>query len=335
MAAGMLAASSPPGTLIRAVRATARTRRLSPRTEDVYVGWIRRFVRFCDLKHPTTVGVAEVSAFLSYLAVERGVSASTQNQALAALLFLYRDVLAADLPELDHVVRAKRRRRLPVVLTREEVARLLTRLGGVEQRVASLLYGCGLRLLEALSLRVKDVDLAGAQLTVRGGKGNKDRVVALPRALTVALTRQLEEAKRVHEQDLAGGTGGVPLPGAFGAKVPRAPRELQWQWVFPASRVYFDPDAGEHRRHHLHETVLQRAVPFAATRAGITKRVTCHTLRHSFATHLLEDGVDLKTLQLLLGHRDVRTTMIYTHVSLERRGGLQGAVDRLLPGGVG
>ena len=326
---------SPPGTLLRAVRSVARTRRLSPRTEDAYTGWIRRFVLFCELRHPSVVGTAEISAFLSYLAVDCQVAASTQNQALAAILFLYRDVLALELAGIEDVVRAKRRRRLPVVLTREETAGLLACLDGVERRVALLLYGCGLRLLEGLRLRIKDVDLAQAQLTVRAGKGDKDRVVAFPRSLTPMLVAQIEGARRVHEQDLAEETGGVPLPGAWDRKAPLASQSLQWQWVFPATRTYVDDGTGERRRHHLHESALQRMVPLAAARAGISKRVTCHTLRHSFATHLLEDGVDLPTLQKLLGHRDVRTTTIYTHVSLDRRGGLQGAVDRLLPGGLG
>lgn len=317
-------------TLLRDVRRATRIRRLSGRTEEAYVGWIHRFVRFCDWKHPKELGAAEVSAFLSHLAIDNGVAASTQNQALAALLFLYRDVLTVELPWLDQVVRAKRPQRLPVVLTRDEVRRLFVQLSGTHRRVALLLYGCGLRLLEALTLRVKDVDLSQAQLTIRAGKGDKDRVVALPRSLVAGLTQQLAEVRRLHEEDLAEGIH-VALPDAFERKAPQGSRDLQWRWVFPATRPYVDEALGEVRRHHFHETALQRVVPYAAARAGISKRVTCHTLRHSFATHLLEDGVDIRTLQTLLGHRDLRTTMIYTHVSLERRGGLQGAVDRLLP----
>ena len=277
--------------------------------------------------HPNDLGPAEVRAFLSSLATRDQVSAGTQNQARAALVFLYRDVLRLPLDSLDGVVSAKRPRRLPSVLDREEVRRVLDEMTGVPQLVTSLLYGSGLRLLEALQLRVKDVDRKSREITIRSGKGDKDRVTVLPDALLDGLAAQLLDARRVHDADLARGGGETFLPPAFARKSPNAPREWKWQFIFPAGRTYRDGVTDVERRHHLHETVIQRAVHDAAARSAVAKRVTCHTFRHSFATHLLESGYDIRTVQELLGHSDVRTTMIYTHV-LNRGGrGVRSPMD--------
>jgi integron integrase len=275
------------------------------------------------------LGEKEVAQFLSALAVEKRVSAATQSQALSALLFLYREVLDQRVAWIDDIVRAKRPQRLPVVLTRAEVKLLLERLEGVQWLMASFLYGAGLRLLECLRLRIKDVDVVANQLIIREGKGNKDRITMLPTVVKAPLVAHLERVRALHESDLVQGFGKVYLPNALERKYPHANREWGWQWVFPASHISVDPRSGEQRRHHLHESVLQRAVKEAARQAGISKPTTCHTLRHSFATHLLEDGYDIRTIQELLGHQDIKTTMIYTHV-LNRGGkGVQSPVDRL------
>jgi integron integrase len=333
-----------PRKLLAQLRAALRVRHYSPRTEEAYVAWTRRFVLFHDRQHPATLGLAAVRTFLTDLAVTRRVSASTQSQALAALLFLYREVLGTPLPGVldgdgGGVVRAKRPRRLPTVLTRAEVRAVLEALAAGAPGtapyalVARLLYGAGLRLLEALRLRVKDVELERRELLVRGGKGGKDRVTLLPASAVAPLRAQLAAARVVHGRDLTEGGGRVALPGALARKLPGAGRSWGWQWVFPATSRYRDPATGEPRRHHLHETAVQRAVRDAARRADLTKRVTCHTFRHSFATHLLAAGYDIRTVQELLGHKDVRTTMIYTHV-LNRDGrGVVSPADLLAPGG--
>jgi len=313
--------------LLDRVRAAIRVKHYSRRTEKAYVGWIRRFVLFHGKRHPATLGAAEVTAFLSHLAVRRRVSASTQNQALCALLFLYREVLEMDLPWLDELVRAKRPQRVPVVLDRAEVRALLAHLHGTPWLVASLLYGAGLRLLEAMRLRVKDVDFQRREIVVRDGKGAKDRRTLLPGSVRRPLAEHLRRVRRQHVADLATGRGEAPLPVSLARKYPAAGREWGWQWVFPATRHYRDPATGRRRRHHLHESVVQRAVKRAAREAGLVKPATCHTLRHSFATHLLEAGYDIRTIQELLGHRDVSTTMIYTHV-LNRGGrGVRSPLD--------
>jgi integron integrase len=315
-------------TLLEVVRARLRTERYSVRTERAYLGWIRRFVLFHRKRHPEQLGEPEVSAFLSHLATESRVSASTQNQALAALLFLYQKVLGRELEWLGAMVHAKRPAHLPVVLSREEARALLAHLEGPTRIVAGLLYGGGLRLLEALRLRVKDLDFDRREIVVRRGKGQKDRHTVLPNALVEPLRAQLATALRQHRDDLATGAGAVELPDSLSRKYPSAPREWAWQWVFPATRTYVDRETAEIRRHHLHETVIQREVRRAAAAARIAKPATPHTLRHSFATHLLDDGYDIRTIQELLGHKDVSTTMIYTHVLNRGAGGVRSPLDR-------
>ena len=322
-----------PKLLVR-VSIALRLRHYSRRTEKAYVHWIRRFILANGKRHPEQMGEVEVTRFLSSLATEGAVSASTQNQALAAILFLYRDVLEKNLPWLDNLVRAKRPARLPVCLTPDEVAAVLRYMTGTPRLMAMLIYGAGLRLLECARLRVKDLDFANHQIVVRSGKGDKDRVTILPLALAQELQRHLVEVRVQHQEDLAAGAGWVEMPDALARKYPNAGREWAWQWVFPATRTYFDSETGQRRRHHLHETVLQRAVREAALRAGITKRVSTHTLRHSFATHLLEAGYDIRTLQELLGHKDLRTTMLYTHVLKLGPGAVRSPIDRLLPPGL-
>lgn len=314
--------------LLDALRDRARRLGLALRTEDAYAGWVRRFVLANGKRHPREVGAREVEAFLTGLATRDRVAASTQNQALSALLFLYREVLGQELPWMENIRRAKKPERLPTVLSREEVGALLSEMSGVTWLMAALLYGAGLRLMECVRLRVQDVDFVRREITVRHGKGGKDRRTMLPAMVADALQAQLEEAGRVHERDLAAGFGAVWLPHALERKYPNAARERAWQYVFPASVRSVDARSGVVRRHHLDETVLQRAVKRAVRRAGIVKPATCHTLRHSFATHLLESGYDIRTVQELLGHADVSTTQIYTHV-LNRGGhGVASPLDR-------
>ncbi|MBI3798520.1 MAG: integron integrase [Deltaproteobacteria bacterium] len=315
--------------LLDQVRAAIRVRHYSLRTEETYVHWVRRFILFHGERHPGVMGEQEIGQFLTDLAIEQHVSAATQNQALNALVFLYRHVLGLDVGQLENIVRAKRPQRLPVVLRKHEVKALLEALEGVQWLMGHLLYGAGLRLMECLRLRVKDIDFSVNQILVREGKGNKDRITMLPLAVKAPLSAHLARARELHQRDLAHGLGSVYLPDALHRKYPNAPKEWGWQWVFPASQISQDPRSGVHRRHHLHENVLQRAVREAARQVGLTKPVGCHTLRHSFATHLLEDGYDIRTIQELLGHNDVSTTMIYTHV-LNRGGkGVTSPSDRL------
>ena len=302
------------------MRHALRAKHYSLRTEKAYVDWARRYILFHDKRHPEELGPDHVNRFLTHLAVQRKVAASTQNQALSALLFLYGEVLRMPLPATDGLVRAKKPHRLPTVLTRDEVKRVITRLDGPVKIAATLLYGAGLRLLEVLRLRVKDVDFGLSQLVVRDGKGQKDRVTMLPEGVRGALALHLSEVRRLHARDLAEGFGHVLLPDALARKDRGAADLWGWQWVFPAASRSRDPRSGIERRHHLHETVLQRAVHNAVLAAGLSKPASCHTLRHSFATHLLEDGYDIRTIQELLGHSDVSTTMIYTHV-LNKSGG--------------
>jgi integron integrase len=315
--------------LLDRVRDALRVRHMSLRTEKAYLHWIRRYILFHGKRHPKEMGEEEINAFLTHLAVEGQVSASTQTQALCALLFLYRTVLEKEVGELEGLVRAKRRRKLPVVLTAEEVKRILSRLEGDDRIFLSLLYGTGMRLLEGLRLRVKDVDFAYDQITIRDGKGAKDRVTMLPSSLKADLREHLKKVKLQHEADLRAGHGWVYLPNALSRKYPGAAAEWGWQYVFPAPALSRDPRSGERRRHHLYERSVQKAFHQAVREAAIVKPATCHTLRHSFATHLLMNGYDIRTVQELLGHKSVKTTMIYTHV-LNRGGrGVQSPVDLL------
>ena len=313
-------AGPPTPRLLDEVRRKLRIKHYSLRTEQAYVGWIRRFILANGKRHPRELGAAEVEAFLSGLATEGDVAAATQNQALSALLYLYREVLGVKLPWLNQVVRAKRPRRLPTVLGCEEAARLLAAMDGRSWLIASLLYGTGMRLMEGLRLRVKDVDFARNEIVVRDGKGGKDRHTMLPRSLVEPLQREVERARVLLAQDLAAGVGGVWLPHALTRKYPRAHLELGWRWLFPAAQLSRDPRSGAVRRHHLDDAVFSRALKVACAKSGIVKPVSAHTLRHSFATHLIEAGYDIRTVQELLGHKDVTTTQIYTHVL--NRGGL-------------
>lgn len=310
------------------VRAALRARRRSLQTEHTYVRWIKRFILFHDKRHPRLMGAAEVEAFLTYLAAERHVAASTQNQARSALMFLYREVLKKNLGALDDVVVAKRPKRLPVVFTREEVHAVLSRMKGPNALVARLLYGSGLRLIEALRLRVKSLDFARHQILVRDGKGRKDRMTMLPKPLQPALKTHLQRVQRLHEDDLADGFGAVYLPDALARKYSAAAKEWKWQYVFPARGRTVDPRSGKQRRHHRSKSAVQRAVRRAVQQAGIAKKGSCHTFRHSFATHLIEDGTDIRTVQELLGHKQLETTMIYTHV-LHRGVATKSPLERL------
>ncbi len=314
--------------LLDQVRTRMRLRHLSFRTEESYINWIKRFIFFHGKRHPAQMGADEITAFLSHLAEEEKLGASTQNQAFSALLFLYREVLGREFPQLDSVVRAKRPQNVPVVLTRAEVQRVLAGLRDVHHLMASLLYGAGLRLMECVRLRVKDVGFEQNQLTVQDGKGGTSRVTMLPQSVKEPLRAHVEGVHAQHALDLRHGGGNVYIPEALARKYSNAEREWRWQYVFPAARPSRDPVSGIERRHHLSENTLQRAVKAAVERAGVVRLASCHTLRHSFATHLLEDGYDIRTVQELLGHKDVRTTMIYTHV-LNRGGrGVRSPLDK-------
>ncbi|HEY3744766.1 MAG TPA: integron integrase [Gemmatimonadaceae bacterium] len=315
--------------LLEQVRRALRVKHYSPRTQVSYCGWVRRFVLFNDRRHPSSMGEREISVFLNHLATEGHVSAATQNQALHALLFLYRHVLGRDMGLIPGITAAKRGRRLPVVLSVGEVRSILARMRGVPRLCASLMYGSGLRLSECTQLRVKDIDFDRGEITVRAGKGDKDRRVPLPKLASPALRVQLERMQKQFERDLRSGVMGAALPGALDRKLQNADREWSWQYVFPATRTYLERETGKRRRHHIHESAIQRAVGEAVRSGGIAKRATCHSLRHSFATHLLENGSDIRTIQELLGHSSLQTTMIYTHV-LNRGGlGVQSPADRL------
>ncbi len=315
--------------LLDRMRDLLRTRHYSIRTEEAYVQWAKRFIVFHQKRHPSSMGAPEVNEFLTHLAVERHVSSSTQGQALAAILFLYRDVLGEELPWLTDLIRAPRRERAPVVLTREEVRRLLGQMSGTTQLVARLLYGTGMRLLEGLRLRIKDLDFESGEIVVRSGKGGKDRTTTLPRVLAQPLKGHMDEARSLHDRDVAEGFGRVWMPDALGVKYPNADASWSWQWVFPAAHRSIDPRSGIERRHHIGEQVIQRAVHEALRRAGIAKPATPHTLRHSFATHLLAAGHDIRTVQELMGHADVKTTMIYTHVLGLGASGVRSPLDAL------
>ena len=303
-----------PKKLLDRVRDTLRTKHYSRRTEQTYVEWIRRFILFHGKRHPKDMRAAEIEAFITHLAVDRQVAVSTQNQALSAILFLYRHVLRLEVEVLPSLVRPGRPKRLPTVLTQAEAVRVISQMKGVTKIMAKLLYGSGLRLMECARLRVKDIDFGNSQIIVRDGKGENDRSTVLPASVVAELETHLQDVKALYEKDLREGYGEVHLPYALGVKYPNAGREWAWQYVFPASQRSTDPQTGKVRRHHLDESVLQRAVRDAARRAKLDKPVSPHTFRHSFATHLLQNGYDIRTVQELLGHKDVKTTMIYTHV---------------------
>lgn len=324
----MVAGASAP-RLLDEVRRVLRLKHYSLRTEVVYVAWIRRFILANGKRHPRDMSSAEVEGFLSSLAVHGKVAASTQNQALAALLFLYRCVLGVELPWLEGVTRAKRSQRVPTVLSREEIARILTRMEGRSWLLASLLYGTGMRIMEALRLRIKDVDFDRNEITIRQGKGAKDRRTMLPRTLVEPLRREIERARALHEADLLEGFGATWLPYALARKYPNAARDIGWQYVFPAAYRSHDPRDGVERRHHFADGILSRALKASCRDAGISKSVSAHTLRHSFATHLLESGYDIRTVQELLGHKDVATTQIYTHVLNRGGSGVLSPLDRM------
>jgi integron integrase len=299
----------------------------SIRTETAYVSWIKQFILFHDKKHPVEMGADHIASFLTYLAQRRNVAASTQNQALNAILYLYKEVLQIEVGAIVGAIRAKKPKRLPVVLTRNEISQVLNNLESTSWLVASLLYGSGLRLLDGLRLRVQDIDFEKSAILVRDGKGGKDRHTMLPQTLSPHLQRHLQKVRQTHIQDLANGFGSVYLPHAIARKYPHAGREWNWQYLFPTSGLNDDPRSGERRRHHVHERTIQKSVKQAAKKAGISKNVGPHTFRHSFATHLLEDGYDIRTVQELLGHKDVKTTMIYTHVLNRGGSGVKSPLD--------
>ena len=315
--------------LLELFREAMRVRHYSKRTEDTYCAWLKRYVHFHNMRHPKEIGEPEINAFLTHLAVAEKVSASTQNQALSALLFLYRNVIGKEVGDLGHVIRARKPIHLPVVLSREEVKALLAQLTGDKWLMASLMYGAGLRLMECLRLRVQDIDFSCNEILVRDGKGAKDRITMLPESLKKHLGDHLKKVKSMHDKDLAEGWGRVLLPGALDRKYPNAPSEWRWQWVFPQENRWVNTKTGEERWHHIDESLIQKAVKDAAFQAQLIKRATCHTFRHSFATHLLEGGYDIRTIQELMGHKDVSTTMIYTHVLNKGGHGVKSPVDGL------
>jgi integron integrase len=315
--------------LLDLLREALRSRHYSRRTEATYCNWVKRFIFFHHVRHPAEMAEAEINAFLTHLAVKERVSASTQNQALSALLFLYRRVLGREIGDLGEVIRARKPKRVPVVMTREEVKAVLNQLTGDKRLMASLMYGTGLRLMECLRLRVQDVDFSRNEITIRDGKGAKDRITMLPESLRKPLQEHLREVRTIHEKDLAGGWGRVPMPNALDRKYPNAPADWRWHWVFPQENRWKNPQTGEQGRHHVDESLVQKAVRNAVVKAGLTKRASSHTFRHSFATHLLEGGYDIRTVQELLGHNDVKTTMIYTHVLNRGPSGVRSPIDGL------
>lgn len=314
MSAGFTLSAVTKPKLLDQVRLQLRSRHYSPRTEETYVQWIRRFILFHGKRHPAEMGEEQINAFLTHLAVRGRVSASTQNQALSALLFLYRHVVGREVGDLGNVVRARKPTRLPVVMTRDEIKAVLGQLEGEKWLMASVMYGAGLRVSECLELRVQDIDFKGNQIMVRDGKGSKDRRTMLPQMIRAPLCEHLEQVRMIHEQDLADGWGHVALPDALSRKYKNAATDWRWQWAFPQASRWVNRATGKQGRYHVDQSIIQRAVKEAVSRAGLTKRATCHTFRHSFATHLLEGGSDIRTVQELLGHKDVKTTMIYTHV---------------------
>ena len=315
--------------LLDQLREALRARHYSRRTEQTYCSWVKRFIFFHNVRHPEEMAEPEINAFLTHLAVKEKVSASTQNQALSALLFLYRHVIGREVGNLGDVIRARKPKRLPVVMTREEVKAVLANLTGNKWLMASLMYGAGLRLMECLRLRVQDIDFACNEILVRDGKGSKDRITMLPESLKDPLQNHLKRVRAIHGKDLADGWGRVQMPNALDRKYPNASADWRWQWVFQQENRWTNIQTKEQGRHHIDESLIQKAVREAVMKAGLMKRATCHTFRHSFATHLLEGGYDIRTVQELLGHKDVKTTMIYTHVLNHGPGGVRSPVDGL------
>ncbi len=320
-----------PRKLLDQVRDVMRVKRYAFRTECTYIGWIKRFILFHDKKHPNEMGEPEVEAFLTWLAVEKQVSKSTQNQAFNALIFLYREVLKCPLEGRIDAVRSSKKQRLPIVMSKDETHRVLSAMNGITQLMAKLLYGSGLRLMECIRLRVKDIDFEINEIRVHSGKGDKDRLVPLPESIKPALKTHLERVKLIHEHDLAEGYGNVYLPNALARKYSNAGKEWEWQYIFPSGKLSLDPRKNVMRRHHMDPSSLDRAIKRAVKLAGVTKRVTSHTFRHSFATHLLQTGTDIRTIQSLLGHNDVSTTMVYTHVLRQGGQGVKSPLDDLEP----
>jgi len=315
--------------LLDQLREGLRARHYSRRTEQTYCSWVKRFIYFHNVRHPAEMAEPEINAFLTHLSVKEKVSASTQNQALSALLFLYCHVIGREIGDLGDVIRARNPKRLPVVMSRDEVKAVLKNLQGDKWLMASLMFGSGLRLMECLRLRVQDIDFLRNEILVRDGKGAKDRITMLPESIKFPLQKHLKQVKAIHEKDLTAGWGSVLLPEALDRKYPNAPKDWRWQWVFPQENRWKNPKTGEEGRHHVHESIIQKAVTVSVRKAGLSKRATCHTFRHSFATSLLENGYDIRTVQELLGHKDVKTTMIYTHV-LNRGGkGVKSPMDEL------
>jgi integron integrase len=315
--------------LLDRLRESLRARHYSRRTEQTYCHWVKRFIYFHNVRHPIDMAEPEINAYLTHLAVKEKVSASTQNQALSALLFLYRYVLGRKVGDLGEVIRARKPTRIPVVMTREEVKAVLDLMQGDKWLMASLMYGAGLRLMECLRLRIQDVDFARNEILIRDGKGAKDRISMLPESLKTPLQDHLKKVKALHERDLGDGWGRVQMPTALDRKYPNAPADWRWQWIFPQENRWINPQTKEQGRHHIDESLVQKSVRDAVAKAGLTKRATCHTFRHSFATHLLEGGYDIRTVQELLGHSDVKTTMIYTHVLNRGPAGVRSPFDGL------
>jgi integron integrase len=315
--------------LLDRLREAMRSRHYSRRTEQTYCSWVKRFIYFHNLRHPEEMAEPEINAFLTHLAVKAKISASTQNQALSALLFLYRSVLGKEIGDLGEVIRARKPKRLPVVMTRDEVKAVLSCLTGDKWLAVSLMYGAGLRLMECLRLRVQDIEFSRNEIMVRDGKGAEDRITMLPESLKAPLTNHLRKVKTIHKEDVDAGWGRVLMPNALDRKYPNAPADWRWQWVFPQENRWKNTKTGEEGRHHIDESLVQKAVRDAVAKAGLNKRATCHTFRHSFATHLLEGGYDIRTVQELLGHKDVKTTMIYTHVLNRGPAGVRSPVDTL------
>ena len=315
--------------LLDQVRETIRTKHYSIRTEQIYVQWVRRYILFHNKRHPKDMGEKEINAFLKHLAVNRNVTASTQTQALSAILFLYKEVLEGEIGFIENIYRAKKPRRLPVVFTRQEIREIMQYLSGEKWLMANIIYGAGLRLMECLRLRVKDIDFSYNQITVRDGKGQQDRITMLPESIKHPLKKHIEKVWRIHQKDLKEGYGSVYMPYALSRKYRNADREWGWQYIFPSRNRSVDPRSDKVRRHHLNQQVLQRTIKVAIRKAAINKQGSSHSLRHSFATHLLEDGYDIRSIQELLGHKDVKTTMIYTHVLRRGGQGVKSPADRL------